>query len=161
MFFLLFLRLFSQKSFLIFFALSSSLSSKMNSSVACQACRSPFIPDARHRRHQRFCLRSQCQLARRRQNQALRRSRTQPPLTSTQAMQHLHQGWLVDEAVKMKPYEAALNQFHPAIIGLISQIIDSPAPDDILAYLRRCMARGSDILFPPGPHRPHSPRNQR
>jgi hypothetical protein len=64
-------------------------------------------------------------------------------------MQQLHLGWLTDEAVRMKPYEAALRQFHPAIIGLISQFIDSVHPDDILAYLRKCMARGSDILFPP------------
>ena len=120
----------------------------MNTSIACQACRNPFIPDSRHRGRQRFCLRSQCQLSRRRQNQALRRSRTRP-LSPTQAAQKLHQGWLTDEAALLKPYEAALSQFHPAIIGLISQLIDSPSPDDILAFLHRCIARGHDILFPP------------
>jgi len=49
----------------------------------------------------------------------------------------------------LKPYEAVLQQFHPAIIGLIAQFIGSGSPEDILNFLRKCIARGQDILFPP------------
>ncbi len=58
-------------------------------------------------------------------------------------------GWPAAEAA-MKPHEATLAQFHPAIIGLVSQLIDSTTQEDILAFMRRCAARGQDILFPPG-----------
>jgi len=57
--------------------------------------------------------------------------------------------WHSAEAA-LKPHEAALAQFHPAIIRLVSQLIDSTSQEDILVFMRWCAARGQDILFPPG-----------
>ena len=122
----------------------------MNASVACQACRNPFIPDLRHLRHQPFCLCNQCQKARHRQNQTPRRARARPPVIPSRAAHQVHHGWLSDKAAMMKPYDAVLSQFHPAVISLVSQFIDSPRADDIVAFLRRCIARGQDILVPAG-----------
>ena len=123
---------------------------KMKTSCACEACKKPFIPDPRHRHHQRFCSRAACQRARRQENQWLRRNRTQSTLRLPEAMILTAQGLPASEAA-MKPHEAVLEQFHPIIIGLISHLIDSTAQEDIAAFLRRCALRGHDILYPPKP----------
>ena len=109
----------------------------MNTKCLCSACKSPFTPSPSQVSRQRFCPNEACQRARRCRNQRLRR---------TQA-QH-NPVWPTSEAAA-KPHEAALTQFHPAIIGLISLFIDSTSQEEIMVFMRRCAARGQDILFPP------------
>jgi hypothetical protein len=48
----------------------------------------------------------------------------------------------------VKPHEAALTQYDPAIIGLVSLFIDSVSQEEIMTFIRRCATRGQDILFP-------------
>ena len=126
---------------------------KMKHSPSCQACKKPFISDSRHQDRQRFCSRPACQRARRRANQNLRRSRAKGILPLPKTTLLAPQGQLAAEAA-MKPHEAALAQFHPVIIGLVSQLVDSTSLEDILVFMRRCAARGQDILYPPGANTP-------
>ena len=121
----------------------------MKPSIVCESCQTPLIPDSRHLLRQRFCRGASCQQARRREAQRRRRARFRDSVNATPKCIPLHQGWLNDEAALLKPHQVTLQRFHPAIIGLFSQLIDSPHPDDILAFLRRCIERGQDILFPP------------
>ena len=115
----------------------------MKTSLFCHACQKAFIPDPRHIHHQRFCLSHSCQCARRRQNQRLRRGRAyRDPSPSAIGLPAGRRGITSEAAVK--PYEAALSQFHPVIIGLISLFTDSTAQEDIVAFIRRCAARGQD-----------------
>ena len=120
----------------------------MNSSIPCEACQVLFIPDIRQHRRQCYCGKASCQKSRRRESQRTRRARFRDPLYLGDNILHLSRGWLNTEAAMMKPHQLALKGFHPVIIGLISQFIDSPQPDDILSFIRRCYARGSDILSP-------------
>ena len=114
----------------------------------CEACNTPVIPNLRQLNRQRFCLHPACQRLRRRQNQRLRRGKAHGKLASARVPISVDPGgWEAEAAVK--PHEAALSQFDPAIIGLVSLFIDSTSQQDILAFLRRCAARGQDILFPP------------
>ncbi len=121
----------------------------MKPSIVCEACQTPFIPDCRHLLRQRFCHRLSCQQARRREGQRLRRARLRDSLNLEIGFIPLFRGWLNDEAALVKPHQNALKRFHPVIIGLISQLIDSPHPEDILAFIRRCIQRGQDIMSPP------------
>ena len=128
--------------------MSSSVPLKMQSSLFCQACTKPYIQHPRHLHHQRFCLDHSCQRARRRQNQRLRRDQAQNALSRSMGVLPVGRSWVAGEAA-MKPCEAVLSQFHPVIIGLISQFIDSTSREDIVAFVRRCAARGQDILCAP------------
>jgi hypothetical protein len=116
----------------------------------CEACKKPVILDPRQINRQRFCPNANCQRARRRQNQRLRRTQAQGKILSVSSMPMVAPSGMPHEAA-MKPHEATLMQLHPIIIGLISQFIDSNSQEDILFFLRRCAARGQDILFPPDP----------
>lgn len=70
-------------------------------------------------------------------------------------------GSIFASANVLKPHEAVLKQFHPAIIGLISQFIDSTSSPDIVDFLRKCIAQGQDILFPPRAAVPAKTRNSK
>jgi hypothetical protein len=122
----------------------------MKTSFVCEACNKPAILDLRQLKRQRFCHDANCQRARRRQSQRLRRTQAQGKVPSVSSMTMVAPSGTPHEAA-MKPHEATLAQFHPVIIGLVSQFIDSSSQEDILMFLRRCAVRGQDILFPPGP----------
>ena len=49
----------------------------------------------------------------------------------------------------LKPTEAALARFHPVIIGMVSNMIGSIYPDDVLTTIRRLWSRGNDIVDAP------------
>ena len=123
----------------------------MKSSILCEACESPFIPDCRHRVRQRFCHHVSCQRARRREGQRLRRTNLRDSLHLPALSEPANHRQLNNEAALVKPHQAALKRFHPVIIGLISQFIDSTDPQEVLAFIRRCIERGQDIMFPPRP----------
>jgi hypothetical protein len=114
----------------------------MKTVFVCEACNTPVIPKLRQFDRQRFCLDPACQRLRRRQNQRLRRAKAHGKPTPVDTGGR-------DAEAAVKPHEAALLQFDPAIIGLVSLFIDSTSQQDILVFLRRCAARGQDILFPP------------
>jgi len=60
----------------------------------------------------------------------------------------------------VKPAEAGLSHFHPIIIGLISQLIDSTDPQEILLAIRRLWSRGIELNEPPAAaKRPNTPKN--
>jgi hypothetical protein len=133
---------FTEKSFLLFFHLFSSVALMKTN---CEACNQPFIPSPNNRAHQRFCPDVACQRVRRNQTQS-RRRRSQAGEgclwpSSTMAK---HQHHVAPEAV-VKPAEAGLSQFHPLIIGLVSTMIDSIDPDDILTCIQRCYIRGVNL----------------
>jgi len=120
----------------------------MKTVFVCEACNTPAIPNLRQLERQRFCLDPACQRLRRRQNQRLRRAKAHGKLASATVPAPVDSGRSGAEAA-VKPHEAALSQFDPAIIGLVSLFIDSNSQQDIQVFLRRCAARGQDILFPP------------
>ena len=120
----------------------------MKTVFVCEACNTPVIPNLRQLDRQRFCLDPACQRLRRRQNQRLRRAKAHGKLASARVSAPVDPGGRDAEAA-VKPHEAALLQFDPAIIGLVSLFIDSTSQQDILVFLHRCAARGQDILFPP------------
>ena len=94
------------------------------------------------------CPNADCQRARRRLNQRLRRAKTRRKASTVKAGPQAVPGQIKPEAAR-KPHEAGLTQFHPVFIGLVAQLIDSTSPEDILTFLRRCATRGQDILSPP------------
>lgn len=49
----------------------------------------------------------------------------------------------------LKPAEAALARFHPVIIGMVSHMIGSIYPEDVLASIRCLWQRGNDIVDAP------------
>ena len=149
---------FTEKSFLPSFHLFSSVALMK---MTCQACNQLFIPRPNNRGNQRFCPDVACQRVRRLQTQRRRRRRQAGVgrfgFSSAAARQELP---LATEAV-VKPAEAGLTHFHPLIIGLVSTMIDSNDPDDILTCILGLYMRGLDLCQPPRHPIPAKPRKHR
>jgi hypothetical protein len=120
----------------------------MKTMLHCKACKKPFIPRANNRKRQSFCSAPSCQQARRSHNQRCRRRQANRNQTqSNQPQASDYKPFAVEAG--LKPTEAALARFHPVIIGMVSHMIGSIYPDDILASIRRLCERGNDILHAP------------
>jgi len=149
---------FTENSFLLFFHLFSSVALMK---MTCEACNQPFIPRPNNCVNQRFCRAVACQRVRRLQTQRRRRSSQAGEecfgLSSAVAK---HEHPLAPEAV-VKPAEAGLTHFHPLIIGLVSTMIDSNDPDDILTCILGLYMRGLDLCQPPRHPIPAKPRKHR
>jgi hypothetical protein len=121
---------------------------QMKTESNCKACTKPFVPRENNRKHQRFCSEPSCQQARRSYNQRCRRKEMEGKRTqSKQPQAAVYKSFGVEAG--LKPAEAALARFHPVIIGMVSQMIGSIYPEDILATIRRLWQRGNDIVDAP------------
>jgi hypothetical protein len=124
----------------------------------CLACKAQFVTDYRNGHRQGYCPKVICQLARRRQEQRLRRASAKSQQLLREALEGSTGLQTASEA-----NEAFFGSQSPVMIGLISTLTDSLNREDIEKTIWRLWQHGQSILRPetskPVRKRPNTKQN--